>query len=90
MLEKINDTMRNPIKTILYFNILCAITNLESPSTLSTNIIMNIINNPLEAPLISAELSDIWDEMHIAKNKNNMKYGLVKLLAEKIICIKST
>ena len=59
MLEKIKDTIRNPISTMLYFNILSAKKNLEKPKTLITKIIINIIINPLLAPLISVELNDI-------------------------------
>ena len=56
MLEKIKDTMSNPISTILYFKILSAITNFEKPNTFTTNIRRNIISSPFEAPLISAVL----------------------------------
>ena len=74
---------------MLYFNILSAIKNLEKPSTFTTDIKRNIIINPLLAPFISAELKEICDEIHIAKNKNSIKYGLAKFLVEKIVFIKS-
>ena len=73
MLEKIKATIKKPISKMLYFNILSAITNLEKPNTLIANISKNIITNPLEAPLISALLNDIWEDIQIAKNKNNRK-----------------
>jgi hypothetical protein len=44
--------------------------NLDNPKKLSTNNIKNITTNPLDAPLISAVLKDMWEDIHIAINKN--------------------
>lgn len=42
----------------------------DNPKIFNVSKITKIMPNPLDAPFMSAELNDIWEEIHIEINKN--------------------
>lgn len=64
------EILRIPVINILYFIKLMVTAYLEVSKILNRNSIRKRTIKPLKAPLISALLKDIWDEIQTAANKN--------------------